>query len=79
MGVKLRDYFKENDLVPTIYVNYNLGTGLNRDKIETAITGAGYALPTTEILFYIADTTKAFLVRYFPPLDKYGIEKLSMK
>ena len=79
MGIRLRDYFKENDLVPTIYVNHSLGSGINRADIEQVITDAGYPLPTNEITFYIVDTAKAWLVRYFPPLDKYGVEKLSMK
>ena len=77
--MRLRDYFKENDLVPTLYVNYNLGNGLSRTEIETVITGAGYPSPTNEVTFYIVDTTRAWLVRYFPALDKYGVEKLSMK
>ena len=77
--MKLSDYLKEIDVTPTIKVNSSLGNGLTRTEIETAITDAGYNLPTENILFYIVDTTKAWLVRYFKDLDKYGIEKLTMK
>ena len=77
--MELKNIFKDVDLVPTIYLTYSLGSSLNRTKIETAITDGGYNLPTNEILFYLVDTTKAFLVRYFPPLDKYGYEKLTMR
>ena len=77
--MKLSDYLKEIDVTPTIKVGSNLGNGLTRTEIETAITDAGYNLPTENILFYIVDTTKAWLVRYFKDLDKYGIEKLTMK
>jgi len=77
--MRLRDYLKEIDVTPTIYVNHSLGNGISRAEIETVITDAGYPLPTNEITFYIVDTAKAWLVRYFPPLDRYGVEKLSMK
>ena len=77
--MRLRDYFKENDLIPTLYVTYSLGSGLSRTEIESVITNGGYPIPTTEVTFYIVDTSKAWLVRYFPTLDKYGIEKLTMK
>ena len=77
--MKLSDYLKEIDVTPTIKVNSSLGNGLTRTEIETTITDAGYSLPTENILFYIVDTTKAWLVRYFKDLDKYGIEKLTMK
>ena len=75
----LRQYLSEIDVTPTIYVTSSLGNGINRAEIEQVITDAGYPLPTNEITFYIVDTAKAWLVRYFPPLDKYGVEKLSMK
>ena len=77
--MRLRDYLKTIDVTPTIYVNHSLGNGINRTEIETAIQGAGYPLPTNEITFYIVDTAKAWLVHYFPPLDKYGVVKMSMK
>ena len=77
--MRLTDYLKDIDPTPTIKVSYSLGNGLTRTEIETCITDAGYNLPTKNILFYIVDTSKAWLVRYFQDLDKYGIEKLSMK
>jgi hypothetical protein len=77
--MKLRDYLRVTDPTTVIPVNHNLGGGLNRTEIEDAITDAGYPLPTTGVQFYIMDTSKAWLIRYFPPLDKYGVEKLSMK
>ena len=79
MGIRLRDYLKTIDVTPTIKVDYSLGNGLTRTKIETVIQDAGYTIPTDNILFYIVDTTKAWLVRYFKDLDKFGVEKLSMK
>ena len=75
----LRDYLRTEDVSPTIKVNYSLGNGISRTKIETVIQDAGYPLPTENVLFYVVDTAKAWLVRYFKDLDKYGIEKLSMK
>ena len=75
----LRDYLKDTDATATIVVNQSLGNGLSRNEIEAAITNEGYPLPTKDVLFYIVDTSKAWLVRYFEALDKYGIEKLSMK
>jgi hypothetical protein len=77
--MRLRDYLKITDPTPVIAVSQNLGSGINRNEIETAILGAGYSLPTTGMSFYIMDTSKAWIVRYFPPLDKYGVEKLTMK
>ena len=77
--MRLRDYLRDTDATATIVVNQSLGNGLSRNEIETAITNEGYPLPTKDVLFYIVDTSKAWLVRYFEALDKYGIEKLSMK
>ena len=77
--MKLRDYLRITDAQLVIQVNSSLGSGLNRTEIEDAITNAGYPLPTTGVQFYIMDTSKAWLIRYFPPLDKYGVEKLNMK
>jgi hypothetical protein len=77
--MKLSDYLKEIDVTPTIVVGSNLGNGISRTEIETAITDAGYDLPTENILFYIVDTTKAWQVRYFKALDKYGVKKFTMK
>ena len=77
--MRIRDYLKEANIVPTIYVNHSLGNGINRNEIETALTDAGYPLPTNEMLFFIIDTAKVWMVVYVPALDKYGVEKLSMK
>ena len=77
--MKLTEYLKGIDPTPTIVVNQSLGNGLTRTKIEDSIQDAGYPLPTENILFYIVDTSKAWLVRYFKSLDKYGVEKLTMK
>ena len=77
--MELEQIFKDVDLVPTIYVNHSLGNGINRTEIETVIQDAGYPLPTNKVTFYIVDTAKAWMIRYFPPLDKYGVQKLSMK
>ena len=77
--MKLSDYLKENDLVPTIYATGAFGRNVNRTEVETAITEAGYPLPTKNVLFYLADEDgKAYLVRYFADIDKYGTEKLKM-
>ena len=75
----LKDYLKENDVVPTIYALAAFGRGINRREVELAITQAGYPLPTKNVLFYLVDEDKkAYLVRYFADIDKYGTEKLKM-
>ena len=80
MGIKLRDYFKETDAVLTIYSTNSFGSNINRTEIETSIIEAGYPLPTQDRFAYIVDSNgKAYFVRYFAALDKYGIEKLTMK
>ena len=77
--MKLRDYFKQTDVVPTIYDPHAFGNRLSRGEIVGAITDAGYPEPTKDVLFYLVDVDKkAFLVRYFADMDKYGYEKLSM-
>ena len=77
--MRLRDYLKDTDATATIVVNQSLGNGLSRNEIEAAITNEGYPLPTKDVLFYVVDTSKAWLVRYFEALDKYGVTKLNMK
>jgi hypothetical protein len=77
--MRLRDYLRITDAQLVIQVNHSLGSGLSRSEIENSITDAGYPLPTTGVQFYIMDTNRAWLIRYFPPLDKYGVEKLNMK
>ena len=77
--MKLREYFEKTDAARVIVVDHSLGNGISRNEIETVIQDAGYDLPTTGVQFYIVDTAKAWFVRYFVSLDKYGVEKLSMK
>ena len=76
----IRDLLQTLDPTPTIYSARAFGRNINRTEIEEAITEAGYSLPTKNILFYIVDDdSKAYLVRYFSQIDKYGIEKLGMR
>ena len=78
--MKLRQYLAENDLIPTIYATNDFGRNISRNEIETSLTDAGYNLPTKNVLFYIVDSNnKAYLVRYFVDIDKYGCDKLTMR
>jgi len=78
--MKLTDYLKDTDATPTIKVEGNLGTSLNRLEIETAITEAGFPLPSRDVLFYLTDDKPhAFMVRYFAGIDKYGYERLTLR
>jgi hypothetical protein len=77
--MEIRELLRRVDPTPTIVVDHSLGNGLSRGEIETALQDAGYDLPQNDVTFYIVDTAKAWLIHYFPSLDKYAIEKLSMK
>ena len=77
--MEIKEIFKKDNPTPVIYANHSLGNGLSRSEIEDAILGAGFLLPVTEVSFFIVGTVRAWIVHYFPPLDKYGVEKLSMK
>ena len=78
--MKLSDYFKQNDVVPTITVDTAFGRSLSRGEIEGALIDAGWDMPRRNVLFYLVDSNgKAYSVRYFADLDKFGYEKLTMK
>ena len=78
--MQIQDIFKISDFTPTIYAQESFGSRINRGEIEQSLIDAGYDMPQHDLLFYIIDTNrKCFLVRYLADIDKYAIERLSLK
>ena len=78
--VNLRDIIRENDLMGE--VTTPTGGVLTRSKIDSALLQNGYTLPLpNKVSFHLLQTVSAdmYLVTWFPTLDKYGIEKLTLK
>ncbi len=58
----------------------NYGNSLSRAEIESDIDANGYERPSRSVVFYITDSADhCWLVKYIPDLDKYAIEKLTLK
>jgi hypothetical protein len=75
----LRDILKENDLMGEILAT-SLGNAPTRTKIDNALLDNGYTLPLpNKVSFHLFDGSRMFMVTWFPHLDKYGYEKLTMK
>lgn len=71
---------KENDLVGELTTTD--GGTLTRAKIDDALVQNGYTLPLpNKVSFHLyqVTTSNMYLVTWFPLLDKYGYEKLTMK
>ena len=74
----LRDIIKENDLIGEV-LSAHTGT-ITKAKIDTALIANGYTLPLPDkVSFHFFNGTDMWLITWFPTLNKYGIEKLSMK
>ncbi len=78
MTVNIRELIKENDYSKEI-ISYE--TGISRTKIDTAVTAAGYTLPLpNKVSFhYINSAGTVYVMTWFPLLNKYGYEKLTLK
>ena len=78
--VNLRAILKENDLVGEV-VTPILSNTPSRADIDGALTADGYTLPLpNKVSFHLFGLNgKMFLVTWFPTLDKYGYEKLTLK
>ena len=67
-----------NDLL--LNASVSLGNGISRSEIEDTITDSGYNLPSKPVMFYIEDPDgHTWFLRYIPAIDKYAIEKLTLK
>ena len=78
--VNLRDILRENDLVGEVLSAIPLTNTPSRVNIELALVAGGYTLPLpNKVSFHLFDGSKMFLVTWFPALDKYGYEKLTLK
>ena len=78
--VNLRDILKEYDLMGEVVTP--LGGTLTRAKIDQALTDDGYTMPLpNKVSFHLYQNTddKLFLVTWFPTLDAYAVEKLTLK
>ena len=79
MNVKLSDLMRDNDYVGKV-VGVNFGNNPNRNKIDQVLANNGYTLPlASKVSFHMYDGNKMFIVTWFPDLDEYGYEKLTMK
>jgi hypothetical protein len=77
--VDLRGILRENDLMGEVLAT-SLGNTPNRAKIDDALLDNGYTLPLpNKVSFHLFDGSRMFMVTWFPHLDKYGYEKLTMK
>ena len=75
---ELKDLIKENDFYGEV-LSAHTGT-LTRAKIDTALVANGYTLPLpNKVSFHFFNGADMWLITWFPMLDKYGIEKLSLK
>ena len=74
---ELKDIIVDHDFDRSITSSQN---GINRTKIEQAIADAGLVLPLSyKVTFhYVNARGNIFAVTWFPSLDKYGYEKLTL-
>ena len=81
--VRLRDLIGEEDYERDI-LSYHTG-GLNRAKIDTAVQAAGYTTPLpNKVSFHLykmdnGTPTDVWLVVWLPLVNKYAVEKLTLK
>ncbi len=75
--VTLRSLLKENDYTEVVV---SLQNGINRAKIDTAVTNAGFALPLpNKVSFhYVNGQSWIYVVTWFPTAGVYGYEKLTL-
>jgi hypothetical protein len=58
----------------------NVGSGLNRNEIESIIIENGYNMPQRDITFIIVDSANSvFRVSFLNELDEYAYEKLAVR
>jgi hypothetical protein len=80
MGTKkLSELMRDNDYVGEILATSLTNTPTRR-RIDNALLDNGYTIPlTNKVSFHMFDGSKMFIVTWFPHLDKYGYEKLTLK
>ena len=76
--MRFKDYIKEFGTIPTINSAISFGSRPSKVEIQTAITDAGYNLPSDNISFIIEDDdNKCWFITYILDTDTYFYEKLS--
>jgi len=79
----LREIIKENDLTGEV-LSFHTGA-LTRAKIDTAVEASGHTVPLpTKVSFHLykmngTTATEVWLVTWMPIMDKYAVEKLTLK
>jgi len=75
----LKNILEHNDFVGEILAT-SLPNSPSKSRIDNALLDNGYAPPLPDkVSFHMFDGSKMFLVTWFPHLDKYGYEKLTLK
>jgi len=70
--MKLSDFFKQEDVIPTIQSNETFGRSLSRGEIVGVLVDGGYDMPSKNVSFYIVDANgKMYHVRYLADRDEY--------
>jgi len=81
--MELADILKEHDLTGEV-LSYHTG-GLTKNKIDTALEAGGYTVPLpNKVSFHLykmdgTTATDVWLVTWLPIMDKYAVEKLTLK
>jgi len=76
----LKDILEVNDFKHLMITTGSLGNNPDRTKIEMVLIENGFTEPlANEVTFSIVDISeKMFNVTYYPSIDRYGYEKLTV-
>ena len=79
--MELQDILEKNDFKHLMVTGGNLGNKPSRNDIEMVLIENGFTDPlANEVSFSMVDINeKMFNVTYYPSIDRYGYEKLTVK
>jgi len=77
--MELQVILELNDFKHLMVTAGRLNNNPSRDQIEMVLIENGFDTPLNEVTFSMIDNAeKAFNVTYYPSIDKYGYEKLTV-